>query len=329
MVWPLTVQAVTIPTVTVGDPGNLPDLRYSTTGFGSVAYAFRIGKWEVTNSQYAEFLNSVAASDTFFLYDANMASSPHGGIIRSGSSGSFTYAVKVGMENKPVNYINWYDAIRFANWLHNGQGAGDTESGAYTLLGGTPTPSNANSITRNPGAKWWLPSEDEWYKAAYFDPITRVYYDYPTGTDSLPTATSPPGGTNSANYAGSVGSVTNVGAYASSVSPYGTSDQAGNVWEWNDTQLYPPASRGVRGGGWDSALLLPFFRGNERIGITPHAIGFRVATLVPEPGTLPLAWLACIGLLVRRLQSNSARRPKESPSLPPMESIGDRSDAAD
>ena len=104
-------------------------------------------------------------------------------------------------------FVSWYDSIRFANWLHNGQGSGDTENGAYTLLGGTPTPSNGNSITRNAGAKWWLPSEDEWYKAAYHknDGVTGNYWDYPTSTDAVPYSDQPPGSgapdpSNTANF---------------------------------------------------------------------------------------------------------------------------------
>lgn len=91
VVWPLTLHAITIPTVIVGHPNNPADRRYSATGFGSVSYALRMSNWEVTNRQYAAFLNSVAASDPYFLYDANMGSSPHGGINRSGSHGNFTY----------------------------------------------------------------------------------------------------------------------------------------------------------------------------------------------------------------------------------------------
>ena len=88
-----------------------------------------------------------------------------------------------------MNYVTWYDAIRFANWLHNGQGSGDTETGAYTLLGNaTPTPSNGPSITRNPGATWFLPSENEWYKAAYHNPAANSYSLYPTSSHTVPTA---------------------------------------------------------------------------------------------------------------------------------------------
>jgi formylglycine-generating enzyme required for sulfatase activity len=59
------------------------------------------------------------------------------GIGRQGSPGSYTYATGGAAQNMPVHFVSFYDALRFANWLTNGQGGGDTETGAYTLLGGT------------------------------------------------------------------------------------------------------------------------------------------------------------------------------------------------
>ena len=168
----VNVFAITIPTVPVGNPGNRADALTNYL-YGGVSYNYRIGTTEVTNAQYAEFLNAKAVSDPLGLYNTNMGSNARGGITRSGSDGSYTYAPKTNMGNKPVNYVSWYDAIRFANWLHNGQGTGDTETGAYTLLGGTPTPTNGLSITRNAGATWFLTSEDEWYKAAYYQPARK------------------------------------------------------------------------------------------------------------------------------------------------------------
>ena len=183
-------QAITIDTVPVGNAGNAND---PLTGnlYGGVSYAYRIGTTEVTNAQYAAFLNEKAKSDPLALYSTNMGSDARGGITRSGVSGSYTYAPKTNMGDKPVNYVSWYDSIRFANWLNNGQGAGDTETGAYTLLGGTPTPSNGLSITRNAGATWFLPSENEWYKSAYHQPAaqggdTDNYWLYPTGSNTDP-----------------------------------------------------------------------------------------------------------------------------------------------
>ena len=82
-----------------------------------------------------------------------------------------------------MNFVSWYSAIRFANWMNNGQGSGNTETGSYTLLGGTPTPSNGNNITRNSGAMVVIPSKNEWYKAAYYNPNQRTYNLYPTSSN--------------------------------------------------------------------------------------------------------------------------------------------------
>ena len=310
-------SAITIDTVPVGDPGNAGDTQPQGV-FGAVSYDFRIGKYEVTNAQYAAFLNAKAASDPLLLYTENMATYALGGIVRSGVSGSYTYAVKRDMDNKPVAYVNWFDAIRFANWMHNGQGTGDTETGAYTILGGTPLPSNSASITRNPGATWFLPTEDEWYKAAYYQPASQGgdvddYWAYATATNALPTMAtadlvgniSNPG-VNVANYNLNAdwnsqdGNVTTVGSAGPlSTSYYGTYDQGGNVLEWNES-LIDGVLRGMRGGAWGfSGLSLA---ADFRINAGPlskdgGSFGFRMAT-VPEPPTIVLAGLAGVTLAV-------------------------------
>lgn len=291
-----SASAVTIPTVPVGNAPNAAD----TTGYGAVGNGYRIGTTEVSNAQYAEFLNAKAASDPLALYNTSMGSG-FGGITQSGFSGSFTYAAIAGRGNKPVNWVSWYDSIRFANWLNNGQGSGDTETGAYTLLGGTPTPTNGPSITRNAAATWFLTSEDEWYKAAYYDGSS--YFDYPTSSNTAPTAEAPAGGSNSANYNNAVGDLTNVGAYTASTSPYGTFDQGGNLWEWNEA-LVSSSARGIRGGDWDisSGGLLSSFRVNSGPTGEGSDVGFRVAS-IPEPSTLLLGALASVGLTLRRRRS--------------------------
>ena len=116
--------AVNIVSVTVGDPGNAADTRVmndGTTDYGSVPYVYRIGRFEVTNAEYAEFLNAVAGSDPNELYNPKMESSPYGGIVQRGSSPNFVYSVKSGMAAIPVVFVSFYDALRFANWLQNGQ----------------------------------------------------------------------------------------------------------------------------------------------------------------------------------------------------------------
>ena len=161
----------------IGSPGNANDLA-TGNAYGGVVYAYSIGKYDVTAAQYAQFLNAVARTDTYSLYDATMASTfAPCGITRSNVSGSYTYGILAGHENNAVTDVSWGDAARFANWLHNGQpnGAQDastTEDGAYALNGAT-TLEALLAVTKNAGAKYWIPSENEWYKSAYFDPKTN------------------------------------------------------------------------------------------------------------------------------------------------------------
>lgn len=255
--------AVDMLTVRVGNIGNA---AIESSWYGAVDYYYRIGTYEVTNSQYAEFLNLKAASDPLSLYSSHMGGT-RGGITRMGVSPNFTYAVKPNMGNKPVGDVTWYSAVRFVNWLNNGQGNSDTESGAYTLVGGVPLPSNGDSITRNSNAKWWLPSDDEWFKAAYHQPAEQGgdvdnYWLYPTASNSTPaigTASSVGDisnpGPNVANYIfgadwnGIDGFVTTVGSAGPlSASFYGTFDQGGNVKEWTETSGLDGYDRGLVGG---------------------------------------------------------------------------------
>ncbi len=294
--------AVTIDWVFVGDPGNAPDAVQNCEGpgCGSVGYGYFIAEHEVTNTQYAEFLNAKAATDPLGLYNPNMASSALGGITRSGTIGSYTYAVKPGFANKPVNFVSFFDALRFTNWLGNGQGSGDTEDGAYPLLGGTATPSNGATVTSN-GGNIFLPSENEWYKAAYYDPSTATYFDFPAGTDSETSCAAPMDTPNRANCDDAAGGVSDVGAYEGSASPNGTFDQGGNVQEWNE-QITSGSGRVVRGGSWieGADILASSTWINAAPTVETSTFGFRLASLVPEPGASLLAATAFASLVALR-----------------------------
>jgi len=304
-------SAVTIDWVSVGDSGNACDTQ-SQGCFGAVAYDYQISKYEVTNAQYTEFLNAVADTDTNALYTTLMDSSSFGGITRSGSSGSYSYSVKTGFADKPVNYVSFYDSLRFANWLENGQPTGaqgnaTTEDGAYTITGAGIT---ANSITRNAGATIFLTSEDEWYKAAYYDALATSYFDYPAGSNAATACAAPTGAANSANCdaPGSnatdadVDAPTIVGSFTGSPSPFGTFDQGGNVTEWNET-IFSPSGRGLRAGSFgDTPTVLA---ASFRFSIGPASqfdnVGFRVASL-PEPaaGLLVLTGMLALSNWRRR-----------------------------
>ena len=283
-----SVQAVTMEYVSVGQPGNAaePNNIYNLPNLGSVLYAFRMGKYEVTNAQYVEFLNAKAATDPYSLYSGAMGSDAvHGGIVRSGADGSYTYAAKPGFDNKPVVYVNFFDAVRFANWLHNGQGTGDTEDGAYFLSpnpSSPPFPANAAGLTRKPGATVFIPDENEWYKAAFFQ-SGSTYWSFPTRSNTAPTAEPPAGGSNSANFASAAGSPTNVGAYHQAPSPSGTFDQGGNVQEWMEIET--SGYRFLRGGHFANSQnsLSVLGRGYAFSHDAYEHTGFRVASAVPPP----------------------------------------------
>ena len=180
--------------VTVGNINNSND---NNTGlsYGGVNYAYQISKYAVTNCEYVEFLNAVASTDTYSVYISNMSSS-RGGIDRSGSSGSYVYTIKNNMGNKPVVFLTWLSAARYCNWLHNGkpngiQNTATTEGGAYTLNGAT----SETNVVRNVNAKYSIPTENEWYKAAYYSPNKNGsgspgYYTYATQSDTAPTCVS-------------------------------------------------------------------------------------------------------------------------------------------
>ena len=314
---------ITLSTVTIGNPGNANDTATGSL-YGGVGYTYNIGKYDVTNTQYTAFLNAVAATDTYALYNPSMASDLNSaGITRSGSSGSYSYAVVAGMGNHPVTYVSWFDAARFSNWLGHGQpvgvqGNGTTETGAYTLNGAT----SGVSVLNNGSGAYWIPSESEAYKAAYYDPSiagANKYWTYATRSNSAPgnviggaanqanyftdQGSSVYSVTQSASYSGTQNYLTDVGAFTSSASAYGTFDQNGDVLNWNDAVI--GSSRGVRGGAWNpyySAYLQSSLRDYFNPPAESFNLGVRIAT-VPEPTTAVLLLGGGALLALRRRRS--------------------------
>ena len=309
-------RAVTIDWVTVGDPGNDPDTTGDLNPAGAVADAFQIMKYEFTNQQYTAFLNSVDPTGTNpnSVYSASMGSNARGGITNTGTTNGSKYATKTNMGDKPVNYVTWWDAARVSNWLVNGAtGTSSMETGAYTLNNAT----SGNAPAVNSGATFYIPTENQWYKAAYYKggSTNASYWDYATQSDSGPTAvgagltgSGSSGSTgNSANYDRAAdwndqdGNVTTVGTNGGA-SAYGAFDMSGNVAEWNDLRGAAGSSRGRRGGDWGSFGAFGLSSSSRGAGVPSNefsTVGFRLASpvAVPEPSTwvMGLAGIACGG----------------------------------
>ncbi len=163
------------------------------------------------------------------------------------------------------------------------------------------------AITRNTGATYFIPTENEWYKAAYYDPTLNGgaggYWTYPIKSNSPPVNILSATGTNNANYwnvtdTDPTNFLTPVGAFADSPGPYGTYDMGGDVWQWNEAKV-SGVYRGVRGGSFAG------YGGNlgsfVRVGDTPTSedidVGFRVAS-IPEPGSIILLVAGAIAGLI-------------------------------
>jgi formylglycine-generating enzyme required for sulfatase activity len=277
--------------VKVGDAGNAPD----KTGHGAVAYEFEVTKHEITVSMYAEFLNAVATkADPHALWNAAQK------IVRTGNPGAFKYAASPKREGEPVMQVRFLDAMRFANWLHHGGGPGDTETGAYLIS------KDGGLASREADARIWIPNENEWYKAAYYQPQATggppgSYWRYPTRSDLAPKLAKPGDpGLNLANFLADTrpqpnggilrgfNDVMPVGSFPGSSSHYGTLDQAGNAWEWIETTVFD-TQQIIRGGSMCATheKLLSTVRTSTSPAKRYPDTGFRLARAMPKAGDTP------------------------------------------
>ncbi|MEX2306100.1 MAG: SUMF1/EgtB/PvdO family nonheme iron enzyme [Pirellulales bacterium] len=279
---------------TIGDPLNLPDTTGNPNPAGSVAQAFRMGKLEVSEQM----------------------------IVKANAEGGLGITKDTRGADKPATSVSWNEAARFVNWLNTSSGS----SPAYKFAlqpGDVGYSANANielwsisdpgynpaNLYRNSLARYFLPSVDEWYKAAYYDPTSGVYYDYPTGSDTAPTSVNSGTAAGTAVYTRPFGQGPADITLAGGLSPYGTRGQGGNVFEWEETDFelvngptLTTAARGLRGGYW-SAGPINLLSSNRLNGLPTggnNVTGFRVSTTIPEPSTVLLAALAGLGLLWRR-----------------------------
>jgi hypothetical protein len=272
--------------VTIGSPGNPPDANPNPAG--AVPYEYRIGKYEISEEM----------------------------IAKANSLGGLGITTDTRGPDFPATSVTWYEAARFVNWLNTSTGSVPAykfgAAGNFQLWDAMDAGYDPANLYRNRLAEYFLPSLNEWHKAAYYDPVAGVYYDYPTGSDSVPDGIDFVGDPNfaavfrdgAANP--SPNDVLDVGIF----SRFGTAGQGGNVQEWVETaydRLNDQANeqRRIPGGSWGDIHTL-LNATNTLIGIGPlfdaDFVGIRIASVIPEPSAL-LIWAECLfcvlGLTIR------------------------------
>jgi sulfatase modifying factor 1 len=270
--------------VTIGDVGNQPWRNTSggysrVDGRGSVGYEYRIARFEVTTAQWAEFLSAAAARPTSDRIPFISSPSSWGGTIDPTYTGvGRRYIAQPGREMTPVGNISWRTAAIYCNWLHNNRSTDRSAflSGAYDVS--TFGYYNASSIfsdqlTRSPGARFFIPTLDEWIKAAHYDPNRTGtgqggWWTYSITSDTAPVY-APPGVlvNGQPGQSSSFSSGSNVfpgyspysiplNAYPTVQSPWGLFNTAGGVAEWSEEPIFAnedpalPFSRSLDGSAW-------------------------------------------------------------------------------
>jgi sulfatase modifying factor 1 len=268
--------------VTIGNPGNADDTTGDPNPAGKVDSTYRIGQFEISE----DMIDKANAQSSLSITHDNRG------------------------PNKPATNVSWFEAAHFVNWLNTDSGS--TEAYKFNRRGNiqlwTPADAgyNPNNLYRNSLATYFLPSVDEWYKAAYYDPTGGVYYDYPTGSDTAPLPVASGTEADTAVYEQSFSTGPADTTLTGGLSPYGTMGQGGNVWEWEETDFdlvndSSSSARGVRGGDWglNSNILLSSDRFNVNPPFESSFVGFRVAS-IPEPSTLLLSLLGLSAVCMRR-----------------------------
>ncbi len=257
------INGVNIDFVNIGNAGNVAD----GNGYGSVGYDYRIGTTEVTIDQFA----------------------PSG--VGDGGEGFWSTLAS----NEPVSFVSWHEAAQYCNWLTSG----NANNGAYTIAGNLVTAVDRASAVASYGMVYVMPTEDEWYKAAYFTGSGYSLYANGTGTapvDGVDSLYAAAGG-----YGGPAW-----GAGSGTAEQSGTFDMMGNLWEWTESAFDGTLDNigekiAFRGGDYYLGLV-KLGSGNRESDVPTaewSSIGMRIVA-IPEPGTISLMSLSTLGLFVTR-----------------------------
>ncbi len=308
------VNTFTMEFVEIGNPGNADDTTGDPNPAGSVAYTYQMGKYEVSRDMITKYNSEFGTTNSLEITMWDMTS--------IGANGA----------DKPATGVHWNEAARFVNWLNTSTGGfaaynfttGGVNDDIAPWTDSDTLDYDASNPYRSLRATYVLPSMDEWYKAAYYDPVNDAYYDFPTGSDTAPTAVASGTDAGTAVYAGlSLGAgVPQTGpadiTLAGGLSPYGIMGMGGNVWEWEETALSLDNSSGsseraLRGGNW--FLFANELSSSTRLNSFPlndnENTGFRVASVtpvilagssVPEPGSMALLLGGVLVFGYRRLR---------------------------
>jgi hypothetical protein len=298
--------------VTIGDAGNDPWMGTTVSGSitnpGAVGYEYRIARLETRTSQFVEFMNVLGALAPDTALIAIPSSWGAGGSIRPDGTVRFTQFSEASGD-WPVAGISWRLAAIYTNWLHNdkGQTLDDLNFGAYDATTFGTDPNNPPNLTdqamRSPDARYWLPSLDEWLKAAHYDPNKEGpgaggWWQFPNGTDAPLTPGLPGDPGAQTSYQLDVANFNEltipVGAYPDTQSPWGLLDVSGGATEWTETYL-PDVFQLDR--MWMGSLAGPnpaidlginqdvIWRiGAENPSLPFGRVGIRIASAVPTPG---------------------------------------------
>lgn len=297
---------------TIGDPGNAgydrsdptTDPINSITGRGSIGYGYRVSTTEISSGQWVEFLNTFGdhgdphdAARDIFASGIERDRSYSGPGRRWKLLDGFEEAERI-----PVLGISWFNAARYCNWLHHGQTTDldKLEYGAYDLR------DVVDNIPpeRSEGARYWIPTFDEYLKAAYYDPNRfgegqGGWWEQPNGSDTelIVGAPSDGGQTNAGisdlDVDATSAEILRLGAYVDVTSPWGLLDVSGGGSEWVDgpvgsfffTYRYRMGSSAIVTLGDTPTFFDAAYAFQAGPAWAAEFSSFRVAALVPTPAS--------------------------------------------